>query len=233
MLCQVLVYRIPHSHQSSVQHKNSNRDNPTSYAQRLLSVTSQCIIFSSKRNIHSANPPKSPPHVSLTSSKTPRGEEEEGEEGRGSSPFPPRPPPLVDLAQQLGLQDVLSLLVLLRSLVSLIVLPPNGSLALLAHNVPHNVSTCCHVALAWLLLLDIDDGVEQICFAMLTAEVPTYDVVVVGEVCFTLRATINPVGVEIDIVRQAHGCSARSPNHLDSLFGLTRNRQRQTEDTEE
>lgn len=171
MLCQVLVYRIPHSHQSSVQHKNSNRDNPTSYAQRLLSVTSQCIIFSSKKEHSLSKPLKSPLKFPSRLPKTPRGEEEEGEEGRGSSPFPPRPPPLVDLAQQLGLQDVLSLLVLLRSLVSLIVLPPNSSLALLAHNVPHNVSACRHVALARILLLDIDDGVEQICFAMLTAEV--------------------------------------------------------------
>src|ERR1700761_379497 len=91
MLCQVLVYRIPHSHQSSVQHKNSNRDNPTSYAQRLLSVTSQCIIFSSKRNIHSATPLKSPLTFPSRPSKTPRwerGRRRREEGGQAHSPQP-------------------------------------------------------------------------------------------------------------------------------------------------
>lgn len=78
---------------------------------------------------------------------------------------------LVHLTQQLLLQDVFALLVLLGALVRAIVLPPDHFFALPARYVPHYVSAGGHVALARLALLDVDDGVEEVGFAVLAAEV--------------------------------------------------------------
>lgn len=94
--------------------------------------------------------------------------------------FPPRipllqPPPPVspstDIAKPLRLEDELALLVLLARLVRLVVLPPDRLLALPARNVPHNVPPRRHVALARLARVDVDHRVEEVCLAVLAAEV--------------------------------------------------------------
>lgn len=74
-------------------------------------------------------------------------------------------------AQELRLQDKLALLVFLRRLVRLVVLPANRMLALAALDVTHHVSACRHVALHRFFLDDVDHSGEEICFAVLAAEV--------------------------------------------------------------
>jgi hypothetical protein len=78
---------------------------------------------------------------------------------------------LVDHTQELRLKDELALLVLLARLVRLVVLPADRLVALLARYVAHDVAPRRHVALAGLPLLDVDDAVEEVRFAMLAAEV--------------------------------------------------------------
>lgn len=75
------------------------------------------------------------------------------------------------IAEQFCLQDIFPLLVLLRRLVSLIVLPPDRLLALLARNVANDVAAGRHVSLAWLSRVDIDHVVEQVCLTVLSAEI--------------------------------------------------------------
>jgi hypothetical protein len=74
-------------------------------------------------------------------------------------------------AQKLTLQDELALLVLLAGLISLVILPSDRLLALSAVNVAYDVAAGGHVALAGLRLCDVDDVIEEVRFAMLTAEV--------------------------------------------------------------
>ena len=78
---------------------------------------------------------------------------------------------LVDRAQQLRFKNVFSLLVLLARLIRLVVLPPHRLLALPARNIPHNVSSGRHIALCGFCLCDIDDGAEEVGFAVLAAEI--------------------------------------------------------------
>lgn len=78
---------------------------------------------------------------------------------------------LADVAEQLGLEDELALLVLLARLVGLVVLPSDRLLALLARDVAHDVAPRRHAALRRLARVDVDDRVEQVGLAMLTAEV--------------------------------------------------------------
>ena len=78
---------------------------------------------------------------------------------------------LVDLHKQFRLEYVLALFVFLRRFVSLIVLPTNRALALPARDVAHNVSAGCHASLVGVALDDVDDFLEEECFAVLAAEV--------------------------------------------------------------
>lgn len=77
----------------------------------------------------------------------------------------------IDRTQQLRLQDEFPLLVLLAGLVSLVILPPHGLLALLTNHIPHLVPAGGHVALDGFGLGGVDDGVEEVGFAVLTAEI--------------------------------------------------------------
>lgn len=85
------------------------------------------------------------------------------------------PPPLVihlaDVAEQLGLQDVLSLLVLLRALISFVILPAHCLLTLLAIDVAHDMPACRHRSFRGIALLNVDHAVEEVCFAMLATEI--------------------------------------------------------------
>jgi len=76
-----------------------------------------------------------------------------------------------DRKQQLRLQDELSLLVLLSSLIGFVVFPPNSCLALTAPDVTDNMLTGRHAAFVCIAEYDIDDVVEEECFAMLATEV--------------------------------------------------------------
>lgn len=89
------------------------------------------------------------------------------------SPPPPLPPlgKLIHRTQQLGLEYELALLVLLARLVRLVVLPPHRLLALPAHDVPDDVPARRHVAFCGVGLRDVHDGVEEVGFAVLAAEV--------------------------------------------------------------
>jgi len=86
-------------------------------------------------------------------------------------PFPQSPDNSINRAQQLRLQNILPLLVLLRALKCLIVLPPHRLLALPAVDIPDYVPPCCHVALDGFGLRDVNNGVEEVGFAMLAAEI--------------------------------------------------------------
>jgi hypothetical protein len=68
--------------------------------------------------------------------------------------------PLCDVAEQLGFEDKLALLVLFRVLISLVVLPADRLLALAAGDVANNVAAGRHVALVGLAGIDVDDIVE-------------------------------------------------------------------------
>ena len=78
---------------------------------------------------------------------------------------------LIDRTKQVRFQNVFPLLVLLAGFVRLVILPPDGLLALPAVNVPHQVSPGRHVPLDSFRLGDVHNGVEEVGFAMLTAEV--------------------------------------------------------------
>jgi len=109
-----------------------------------------------------------------------------------------------NLTQQLGLQYELVFLVLLAALESLVIFPADRLLALLALYIAHNVASGSHVALARIAGCDVHDIVEEVGFAMLTAEIPADDVVVVGKMGFAVLAAVYFIGVEINIVCQPH-----------------------------
>jgi hypothetical protein len=79
--------------------------------------------------------------------------------------------PSGDVAQKLLLEDELPLLILLRTLVGLVVLPPDHLFTLPASDVSHSVSAGSHVAIARLRCLGIHHAVEEEGFAMLATEV--------------------------------------------------------------
>jgi hypothetical protein len=88
--------------------------------------------------------------------------------------------PSGDVAQELLLEDELPLLVLLRTFVSLVVLPPDHLFTLPASDVSHGVSAGSHVAVARLRCLGIHHAVEEEGFAMLATEVLRLKSVSVG-----------------------------------------------------
>lgn len=81
------------------------------------------------------------------------------------------PPASIDCTQQLSLQDELPLLILLARLIRLVIFPPHSLPALPAQDVPHNMPASGHVSFRSLSQGDVDDGAEEIGFAVLAAEV--------------------------------------------------------------
>lgn len=77
----------------------------------------------------------------------------------------------VDIAEQLRFQDVLANFVVLSRFVSLVILPPDDFLALLAADIPDNVLSCRHISIAGLTSDYVDHGVEQERLAVLTSKV--------------------------------------------------------------
>lgn len=91
-------------------------------------------------------------------------------------PWVPPPAPTAELlsshgAEQLLLQNVFSLLILFRALIGTVVFPSHNVFALSTPDVPDDVAARRHIPLASFALLDVDDVVEEVGFAMLTAEV--------------------------------------------------------------
>jgi len=111
---------------------------------------------------------------------------------------------LGNLTQQLSLEYELSLFVLLTRLESFVILPANRLFTLLAVYIANDVAARCHVSLARVAFSNVNDAVEEVGFAVLAAEVPAYDIVVVGKVGLAGLAAIDPVRIEVDIVCQPH-----------------------------
>ena len=76
-----------------------------------------------------------------------------------------------DLTEQLLLENVLSLLVLLRALIGAVVLPAHDLAALTAGDISHHMTSGRHIAFSCFALLDVDARVEEVCFAVLAAEI--------------------------------------------------------------
>ena len=98
-----------------------------------------------------------------------------------SNPMHSTPILLCDRAQKLRLKDEFPLLVLLRTLIRLIVLPSHRLLALPTMDIAHDVAARRHVTLAGLAFGDVDDGVEEVGFAVLAAEVLLHRYVSINE----------------------------------------------------
>lgn len=123
--------------------------------------------------------------------------------------------------EQLGFQNELALLILLARLKGLVILPADRLFALFAEYIPHHMPTCRHIAFPGLARRYIHDTVEEVRFAMLATEIlrtnqyvgsspgaeqtyPTYDIVMVGEVCLAVLAAIDLARLQVDVVSQAH-----------------------------
>lgn len=117
----------------------------------------------------------------------------------------------INIAKQLSLKDKFALLVLLGCLKCFVIFPPNYFLALTAGNVANNVTASCHMAFVWLASFKIDDVIEEICFAMLSSEMPADDVFVIRQVRFAVLAPINLAATQIRVIRQPHGNVSHSP----------------------
>lgn len=89
----------------------------------------------------------------------------------------------------------------------------------------------CHVALVWLGFGNVDDLVEKICFAMLTAEIlralsvglsalplgvtnPAEDVVMIGEMRLARLAAVYAASIEVYVVCKSHGGRIQSYEEL-------------------
>jgi hypothetical protein len=107
-------------------------------------------------------------------------------------------------AKQFTLQDELPFLVLLARLVRLVILPPYTLIALLAVDIPNQVSSCRHVPLGGIGCSSVDDVVEEEGLAVLAAEVAADDVVVGGEVGLAVLAPEDLRCVEVNVVGEAH-----------------------------
>lgn len=78
---------------------------------------------------------------------------------------------LVYHAEQLSFQNKLPFFVFFTRLVRLVVLPPNCLFTLPANDVPDHMPTSRHAAFHSFSLVNIDDVVEQIGFAVLTTKI--------------------------------------------------------------
>jgi len=113
---------------------------------------------------------------------------------------------LADVAEQLGLEDELALLVLFAGFVGLVVLPTDCFVALTASDVADNVPACRHVTFARLASRHVHDTVEQIRLAVLAAEVPADYVLMVGQMRLAVPAPVDLATIKIGVVCETHGC---------------------------
>lgn len=115
-------------------------------------------------------------------------------------------PLLVHLAEQLGLQNELVLLVLLRRLIGLVVLPADNFAATTTGDVAHHVAARRHIAFGRCARFDVDNRVEQVRFSMLTPEVSANNIIVVGKVRLADLAAVDTRAAKVCVVRETHGC---------------------------
>jgi len=66
------------------------------------------------------------------------------------------------------------------------------------------VSARRHVALGGFAGRDVDYVVEEVGFAVLTAEIPTYDILMITQMRLAVLASVDLVAVQVDIVCQTH-----------------------------
>lgn len=106
--------------------------------------------------------------------------------------------------QQLGFQDELSFLVFFARLVSFVIFPSYSLITLSAHDIPHDVATGCHVSFHGGSGGNVYDGGEEEGFAVLAAKVPTYNVIMIGEMGLAAFTAKNLRGIEVDVVGETH-----------------------------
>jgi hypothetical protein len=106
--------------------------------------------------------------------------------------------------QQLFLKNELALLVFLTALICFVVLPSYCFLALSAVDVAHDMFSRCHVTFDGIGLSDVHNIIEEVGFAMLAAEIPTYNVIIVCKVRLASFAAEDLVGGQVDVVRETH-----------------------------
>jgi len=68
-------------------------------------------------------------------------------------------------------------------------------MTLLALDVAHHMTPRRHVPIAGFAFDDVDDGIEEVGFAVLAAEVTADNVVMVGEVSFAFAAAVDALRV--------------------------------------
>lgn len=112
---------------------------------------------------------------------------------------------LRDSTKQFTLKDKFPLLILLTGLIRLVILPAHTLIALLAVDVPHNVSPGSHIPLRCLACPCVDHRAEEVCLAMLATEVPGDDIVLGGEMGFAGLAAEDLGRVEVNVVGETHG----------------------------
>jgi len=107
---------------------------------------------------------------------------------------------LSNITKQLRLKNELPLLIFLTTLKRLIVFPSHGITTLPALYVADDVSASRHVSLGGFAGCYVDDVVEEVGFAVLTAEIPTNNILMVAQVSLAVLATIDLMAVQVDIV---------------------------------
>lgn len=112
---------------------------------------------------------------------------------------------LCDDAKQFCLQDELSFLILLAGLVRSVIFPADRFLALAARDISDDMLAGRHRSLVGFSSDIVHNVVEQVSFAMLSAKVPTDDIVMVGKVNLAALAPIDLLATQVNIVSQAHG----------------------------
>lgn len=146
----------------------------------------------------------------------------------------------MDVLEELVLKYILSLLVCLILFVCFFVLPPDHSLTLPACYVPHNVLSCRHAPLLFVVFDDVVDEIEEIRLAMLATKGLAHQsrsircpqvwlgethlgnyVLRNGEMRFALFATVYLVSREVFIVRETHLDRAHCSRETKKCCGMT------------
>jgi hypothetical protein len=86
---------------------------------------------------------------------------------------------------------MLTFLVLLAGLISLVILPADGLVALFAYYISDYMSPCCHISFHGFALPYVHNRGEEEGFAMLASEISRDDVVKVCEMGFAVLRIIS------------------------------------------
>jgi len=72
------------------------------------------------------------------------------------------------------------------------------------HDIANNVFARRHVAFCCITQSDVYNLLKEVGFAVLAAEVPANDIVVVREMRFAALAAVDLVAIQVDIVCETH-----------------------------